>query len=130
LAHVRTGIVLGRSGVARAVGVASPAFRLTGPTIGLLSPVLNRLVERLPDGPSDEVRRRARFRIYAQATGRDGAVGRVVVEGNDVYRLTAKLLVEAALRVSGSGAMAPAQALNPPEFLNAVSGELLTWRTY
>jgi short subunit dehydrogenase-like uncharacterized protein len=130
LARVRTGIIVGNRRVARAVGVAAPAFRLTGPTIGLLSPVLSRLVERLPEGPTDEVRRRARFRIYAEATGRDGEVGHVLIEGSDVYRLTAVLLVEAALRASGSGAMAPAQALEPAAFLNAVSGELLTWRTY
>jgi short subunit dehydrogenase-like uncharacterized protein len=130
LARVRTGVVLPRRAVARGVGVVSPAFRFTGPAIGLLSPVLNRLVERLPEGPSEEVRRRSRFRIFAQATGRDGQVGRVLVEGSDVYRLTAQLLVEAALRVSGSGAMAPAQALEPASFLDAVSGELLTWRAY
>jgi short subunit dehydrogenase-like uncharacterized protein len=130
LARVRTGIVLGRQAVARGVGLVSPAFRFTGPALGMLSPVLGRLVERLPEGPSDEVRRRARFRIFAEATGRDGQVGRVLIEGSDVYRLTAHLLVEAALRVSGSGAMAPAQALDPTEFLNAVSGELLTWGTY
>ena len=130
LARVRTGIVVGRQGVARGVGLVSPAFRFAGPAIGALSPVLNRLVERLPEGPSEEVRRRARFRIFAEATGRDGQVGRVLVEGSDVYRLTAQLLVEAALRVSGSGAMAPAQAVDPTDFLNALSGELLTWRTY
>ena len=130
LAHVRTGIILGNRSVARAVGAASPAFRLTGPTIGLLSPVLSRLAERLPEGPTDEVRRRARYRIYAEATGGDSQVGHVLIEGSDVYRLTAVLLVEAALRVSGSGAMAPAQALDPSSFLDAVSGELLTWTTY
>ncbi|MFL6238845.1 MAG: NAD(P)H-binding protein [Actinomycetes bacterium] len=130
LARVRTGIILGRRPVARAVGVAAPAFRLTGPAIGLMSPVLGRLVERLPEGPTEEVRRRARYRVYAQATGRDGQVGHVLIEGSDVYRLTAQLLVEAALRVSGSGAMAPAQGLEPATFLDAVSGELLTWRTY
>jgi hypothetical protein len=54
----------------------------------------------------------------------------VLVEGSDLYRLTAQLLVEAALRVTGSGAMAPAQALSPAEFLGAVSGELLSWQTY
>jgi short subunit dehydrogenase-like uncharacterized protein len=130
LARVRTGIVLPRRAVARGFGVVAPAFRFTGPALGALSPVLNRLVERLPEGPSEEVRRRARFRIFVQATGRDGQVGSVFIEGSDVYRLTAQLLVEAALRVSGSGAMAPAQALEPADFLNAVSGELLTWRTY
>lgn len=130
LARVRTGVLLRRPVVARAVGLASPAFRVTGPTVGLLSPVLTRLADRLPEGPSDEVRRRARFRVYAEARGRDGEVGHVLVEGSDVYRLTAVLLVEAALRVTGTGAMAPAQALDPPAFLDAVSGELLTWRTY
>jgi hypothetical protein len=130
LARVRTGIVVGRQLVARGVSLVSPAFRFTGPALGALSPVLHRLVERLPEGPSEEVRRRARFRIFAEATGRDGQVSRVLIEGSDVYRLTAQLLVEAALRVGGSGAMAPAQALDAASFLDAVSGELLTWRPY
>ena len=65
-----------------------------------------------------------------EARGRDEQVARVLVEGSDVYRLTAQLLVEAALRVSGSGAMAPAQALNPASFLDAVSGELLSWTAF
>jgi hypothetical protein len=30
--------------------------------------------------------------------------------------------------VKGAGAMAPAQALDARSFLNAVSGELLSWR--
>lgn len=128
LARVRTGIVVGQRLVARVVGVASPVFRLTGPTVGLLSPVLGRLVERLPEGPNDEVRRKATYRIFAEAHGRDGQFSGVVVEGSDVYRLTAQLLVEAALRVTGSGAMAPAQALEPAGFLDVVSGELLSWR--
>jgi short subunit dehydrogenase-like uncharacterized protein len=128
LARVVTGVVLQRPAVARAIGTVAPAFSLVRPAIGLLSPVLTRLVERLPEGPSDEVRRRARFRVLAQATGRDGQVSRVLVEGSDVYRLTAQLLVEAALSVKGAGAMAPAQALDARSFLNAVSGELLSWR--
>src|SRR4051794_21514872 len=37
LAHVRTGVLIERRTVARAVGAAAPAFRLTGPAIGLLS---------------------------------------------------------------------------------------------
>ena len=52
---------------------------------------------------------------------------RVLVTGRDVYLLTARLLVEAALRVGGSGALPPAAALDPRPFLDSVSGDLLSW---
>ena len=42
-------------------------------------------------------------------------------ESRDVYGLTARFLVEAAQHVRGAGAMAPAEALDPEPFLQAVS---------
>jgi len=99
-----------------------------------LPPLLSRLgplIERLPEGPPEAVRRRARFHILAEAIG---AAGRraVYCEGRDVYGLTARFLVEAAQRVAGKGAMAPAEALDPEPFLQAVTGDddrgAFTWR--
>lgn len=129
LARVKTAIVVRRP-VATVLGAVAPAGPLLSPLLGLAQPALMRLADRLPEGPSEDVRRRSRFRLLVEARGDDGARSRVLVEGSDVYRLTAVLLVEAALRVSGSGAMAPAQALEPEPFLNAVSGELLSWSSY
>jgi short subunit dehydrogenase-like uncharacterized protein len=126
LARVTTAAVV-RSPVASVLGAVAPAGRLLRPALGLARPLLTRLADRLPEGPTEDVRRRSRFRLLVEARGDDGARSRVLVEGSDIYRLTAVLLVEAALRVEGSGAMAPAQALEPEAFLDAVSGELLSW---
>jgi short subunit dehydrogenase-like uncharacterized protein len=94
-------------------------------------PRLKPLVERLPEGPPERLRRRARFRILAEAIGPAGRAA-VSCEGRDVYGLTARFLVEAAQRVTGTGALAPAQALEPEPFLQAVTGDdehgSFTWR--
>jgi short subunit dehydrogenase-like uncharacterized protein len=126
LARVKTAAVVRRP-VATVLGAVAPAGPLLRPVLGLAQPLLTRLAERLPEGPPEDVRRRSHFRLLVEARGDDGARSRVMVEGSDIYRLTAVLLVEAALRVEGAGAMAPAQALEPEGFLNAVSGELLSW---
>jgi short subunit dehydrogenase-like uncharacterized protein len=87
---------------------------------------LGPLVERLPEGPPEAVRRRARFEVLAEAIGPGGRTA-VYCEGRDVYGLTARFLVEAAQRVAdpstAAGAMAPAEALEPETFFQAVTGE-------
>jgi short subunit dehydrogenase-like uncharacterized protein len=107
---------------------------LAAPVVRRLSGVLPRLgplVERLPEGPSPRMRARARFRILAEALGPGGRAA-VLCEGRDVYGLTARFLVAAAQHVTGAGAMAPAQALEPEAFLQLVSGEdehgAFSWR--
>jgi short subunit dehydrogenase-like uncharacterized protein len=99
-----------------------------------LPPLLSRLgplVDRLPEGPPEAIRRRARFQILAEAIGPSGRRA-VYCEGRDVYGLTARFLVEAAQRLSGKGAMAPAEALDPEPFLQTVTGDdehgAFTWR--
>jgi hypothetical protein len=92
---------------------------------------LGPVVERLPEGPPEGLRRRAKFRILAEAMG-PGGRSAVLCEGRDIYGLTARFLVGAAQRVTGAGAMAPAEALDPEPFLQAVTGEdehgAFTWR--
>jgi hypothetical protein len=98
---------------------------MAAPVIRRLSGVLPKLgpiVERLPEGPSRRMRARAKFRILAEALGPAGRAA-VLCEGRDVYGLTARFLVAAAQKVSGSGAMAPAEALDPVPFLDAITGE-------
>jgi short subunit dehydrogenase-like uncharacterized protein len=98
------------------------------------------LVGNGTNGPSDEARRRARFVIVAEARaagtpGRQasaGPVARCVIEGHDLYGVTAAACAEAAQRLSASaeplsGALAPAEAFEPTGFLDALSG-YLTWR--
>jgi short subunit dehydrogenase-like uncharacterized protein len=97
---------------------------LSGPAARLLPVVLPRLgpiVDRLPEGPSPRARQRARFEVLAEAIGETGRAA-VTCWGRDVYGMTARFLVEAAMRVRGRGAMAPAEALHPAEFFQAVSG--------
>jgi short subunit dehydrogenase-like uncharacterized protein len=109
---------------------------------GLMAPLqlalrtpARRLVEgavaRLPEGPSVEARRRARFDIVCEArTGSRRRRG--VVSGSDVYGLTAVTTVEAALRCAApgyarSGALAPSQAFDPGDFLDSLSSAGVTY---
>ena len=99
---------------------------------GLVRPLAGPLVDRLPSGPGEERRRKARFRVVAEARGEDGSRSSVACEGTDVYGLTSRLLVEAAVRVrgAGAGAQAPAQAFEAEEFLDAVSGGGFAWERF
>jgi len=130
LARVVTGILVPPL-AARVVGTLSPLALALRPSAALAKPLLERLVSRLPEGPREEVRGAATFHVVAEALTEDGRRGVVEIEGRDPYGLTAVMLVEAALRVDGKGAVAPAQALDAAEFLHAVSREapdLLSWR--
>jgi len=106
---------------------AAPLARRLPSLLARLGP----LVERLPEGPSPRARRWARFQVLAEALGPGGRRA-VLCEGRDIYGLTARFLVEAAQRLQGKGAMAPAEALDPEPFLQAVTGEdehgSFTWR--
>jgi hypothetical protein len=93
-----------------------------------LAPLLRPVVGLLPEGPPPAVRRMATFTITVTAAGREGGNAVVECSGRDVYGLTARFLVEAAGRLQGTGAMAPAEALDPAAFLDAVSGEDFSWR--
>jgi len=92
----------------------------------LALPLAEQFVDLVPEGPSESLRRRSRFTITAEARGASGKTSAVVGRGTDPYGLTARFLVEAAVRLrdgSGAkGAMAPAEALDPVGFLDAVSG--------
>ena len=116
-----------------AVVVALPGVAVMAPLVPLLTqaarfalPLAGPLVDSMPEGPSESLRRRARFTVTAEARSASGASAAVMCKGSDPYGLTARFLVEAALRVrgGGEGAMAPAQALgDPAAFLDSVSGD-------
>jgi short subunit dehydrogenase-like uncharacterized protein len=97
----------------------------------LLQPVGRALIGQGTGGPSDEARSRARYVVVAQArAGSDTA--RCVVEGHDLYGVTAAACAEAAQRLTTMseprvGALAPAEAFDPAGFLNSLGG-YLTWR--
>ncbi len=130
--HVETRNV--RTALTAATSAGHPRL---APLVPLTMPVLQRLlrtrargpieraVARLPEGPSVEDRRRARFAIACEARA-GGRMRKGVIEGSDVYGLTAVTTVEGALRLAAPGydrvgALAPSQAFDPAEFLAAVA---------
>lgn len=83
---------------------------------------LATLIDKLPEGPAEDARESARWTVVAEAHGEDGRVGRGTVEGSDVYGITAVMAVEIARRMAApgfdrAGALAPAQAVDPADFL-------------
>lgn len=92
---------------------------------------LDKLVGRLPEGPAEEKRRRARFAFVAEATGTDGRKARGVLAGVDVYGTTAAIAVEGASRLAAgrvtAGVLAPAQAFDPAGFLDTFADRGLSW---
>jgi short subunit dehydrogenase-like uncharacterized protein len=107
--------------------IAPLAGSATGPMVRLAAPILRRLVDRMPEGPTDEVRASAVTRVVATASA-GGESKTVGVDVNDIYGFTALALVESALRVEGAGPMAPSQAFDAANILDAMRGPLLTWQ--
>jgi short subunit dehydrogenase-like uncharacterized protein len=110
--------------LASAVPAMMPGLRLALRTP--LARGLDKLIDRLPEGPSEQDRQRARFTIVAVAHGEDGASGRGTVRGSDMYGLTAVTAVHgAALAASPgydrAGALSPASAFDPASFLDALA---------
>jgi short subunit dehydrogenase-like uncharacterized protein len=108
-------------GVAAALVMAPFQLAMRTP----LRRALEALVPRLPEGPSDENRRRSRFVIECTASGERGTM-RGHVSGSDPYGLTARTTVEGALRCAapgyeGRGALAPSQAFDPADFLDSLA---------
>ncbi|MGN6473509.1 MAG: NAD(P)H-binding protein [Mycobacteriales bacterium] len=99
----------------------------TGPMLKLGAPLLRRLVERMPEGPTDQMRASARATVSATAT-RGSQTATVTVDVNDVYAFTALALVEFALKVDGKGPLSPAESVDSAEMLDALTGPLLSWR--
>jgi short subunit dehydrogenase-like uncharacterized protein len=109
--HPRLGGTVGPATIALGALLQTP---LRGP--------LDSLIDRLPEGPAEDARRASRFTIVAEAHARDGTVRRGTVHGSDVYGLTAVMGVELVRRlaegeIGARGVLAPAQAVDPEEFL-------------
>lgn len=127
-----------------AVGSLAPVGPLAGvvpltlpvTALALRTPVktiLDLAVDRLPEGPSEPARRRARFVVAALARGENGVDGRCEVRGGDLYGLTAVIAVHSASLLAdpgfdGAGALAPAQAFDPVEFLNYLGDHGVSFR--
>jgi short subunit dehydrogenase-like uncharacterized protein len=96
--------------------VASAAARVA-PALGavLRTPVrglLDRVIDRLPEGPREDKRRASSFTLLAEAVGSDGRTTRGHMTGTDVYGHTASLAVEGITRLCGGGAPVGVQAVS------------------
>jgi short subunit dehydrogenase-like uncharacterized protein len=128
--HTRTRNVVSliNASVAAAPGVPDELVPLLQPALSLALHTPARaladvVIDRLPEGPSEEQRRAARFTIVAIARGEDGRTGRGLVRGGDVYGLTAVTAVHSAVLLTQegydrAGALSPASAFEPAEFLD------------
>jgi short subunit dehydrogenase-like uncharacterized protein len=135
--HVRTrSMQLGM----RADALAPRPFAFALPAVVRLSALmlrtpmvllLDRLVGLLPEGPQEDARRGERFAFVAEAVGEDGRLARGVIEGTDIYGITAVMAVEAAQRLVRDGApagvLAPAQAFDPADFLATLATHGVRW---
>jgi hypothetical protein len=97
----------------------------------LLQPVGRAIVGTGTGGPSEEARRRARFVVVAEARAGDD-VARCVVEGHDLYGVTAAASAEALQHLASggdrpAGVLAPAEAFEPAGFLDGLKS-YLSWR--
>ena len=107
-----------------------PLAAAASPLLGLamrtpLRKAIGAVVRRLPAAPSEDARAKARFTISCEARGTAGA-RRGTVRGKDVYGLTAASLAHGAMLCADpdyrhSGALAPAQAFDPTDFLAALA---------
>jgi short subunit dehydrogenase-like uncharacterized protein len=101
--------------------------------VPLLQRVGRAVVGQTTAGPSDSARDRARFAVVVEARA-GGDVRRGVVQGHDLYGVTAVACAEAVQRLTAgaggappAGALAPAEAFDPASFLDSLSG-YLSWR--
>ena len=119
------------------VPALAPAVTALTPPLGLVlrTPVralADAAIDRFPEGPSEEQRRRSRFTIAVLAHGEGGTTGRGVVRGGDVYSLTATCAVQAAslLAAEGydrTGVLSPASAFEPTAFLDFLGDHGLSY---
>lgn len=89
-----------------------------------LATISRKIVEQLPEGPSPENREQARYTLVCDVRGPQGR-RRGILRGADIYGITAKTTTEGALRMASegferSGALAPAEAFDPAEFLETL----------
>jgi short subunit dehydrogenase-like uncharacterized protein len=104
-------------------------FAMPALSLGMRTPlarVARAMIDRMPEGPSEESRRATRFMVVCEARAA-GRVRRGTVTGPDPYDLTAVTTAHGALLAAEpgfdrSGALAPAQAFDPADFLNSLAG--------
>lgn len=126
--HVKTGEV--RTLLSGMALPPPPLASLAVPALGLamrtpLKRAANAVINRMPEGPSENDRRQARFVIVCEARA-GSRVRRGTVRGPDPYGLTARTTGQGALLAADpsfdrAGALAPAQAFDPQAFLDSLT---------
>ena len=95
------------------------------------TPLSARIIDSLPEGPTEDARRAQRFTYLIDAVGHDGQTARGVVQGSDTYGTTSVIAVEAARRLVANGAepgvLVPAQAYDPISFLDFLAPYGISW---
>jgi short subunit dehydrogenase-like uncharacterized protein len=94
--------------------------------------VLQVAVGLLPEGPSEDERRGARFVIAVRARGADGSSRSGWARGSDVYGLTAATTVHAASLLAApgyerTGVLSAASAFEPEAFLRRLAEHGVEW---
>ncbi|SEG94200.1 Uncharacterized conserved protein [Thermomonospora echinospora] len=90
------------------------------------------VVDRIPETPDEDARRASRWLMVARADDGRGHHAQGWVTGPDGYRLTAVIAVEGARRLATggeqAGALTPAQAFDPADFLGFLGSYEVTWQ--
>ncbi|MBJ7330866.1 MAG: saccharopine dehydrogenase NADP-binding domain-containing protein [Solirubrobacteraceae bacterium] len=139
--HVVSREVVARiSSASVAPAAAAPLLPALTPALGRLlrSPargLLDRVIDRLPEGPAEDARGAVRWTIVAGAEGEDGRTARGIVQGPDIYGVTAEIVAETAMQLArrsrgAIGALAPAQAVDPAGFLDHLGTSGVTWNVH
>jgi short subunit dehydrogenase-like uncharacterized protein len=94
--------------------------------------VLQVAIGLLPEGPSEDERRGARFVIAVRARGANGSSRSGWVRGSDVYGLTAVTTVHAASLLAApgydrTGVLSAASAFDPEAFLDHLREHAVEW---
>ena len=114
-------------------------IKLSAPFLPLLSKgfvqgAIGKLIDRLPEGPTSEQRRKSHWTVLAEA--RSGSQWRnVAISGTDAYGLTAEFLSAGALKIASDGpeeigVVAPVQAMGIETFQKEFAEHGVTVETY
>lgn len=100
--------------------------------VAALTALTPDIVDGIPETPDGEARRAARWLMVVRADDGRGGHAHGWVTGPDPYRLTAVIVVEGARRLAMSegraGALTPAQAFDPADFLDFLAPRGVTWQ--
>lgn len=127
--RINTASMVPRPALAPLVPRLMPVFMrlLRTPVRGLLE----RLVDRLPEGPTAEERRAASYTFVVEARGVDGRIARGVATGADAYGISAVIAVEGARRLAAGGVapgvLAAGAAFAPADFLDSLAPHGVSW---